>query len=137
MAYVHIDPSEDALNKFNEFKTTNNISAIILNIKRVEGCDQVVFSKNFFQEGIEEEIINSLSDEEPAFIYRKINLNNQGEKIICILYYTKSMKAKRKMLYAIIHKELNEELGDIFETISTEETSDIYEENILKKILLK
>ena len=33
MAYIIIEPSYDTLNKFNEFKTTNSIVAIMLNIK--------------------------------------------------------------------------------------------------------
>ena len=135
MAYVHIEPCEDALNKFNEFKTSNYISAIMLNIRKVEGFDHVVFTKNFYQDSAEKEIIDSLPDDEPIFIYRKINLNNKGEKIICIIFFPKNARAKKKMLYSIISEELNFELRDIFETISTDEPSDIYKENILKKIL--
>ena len=135
MAYVHIEPCEDALNKFNEFKTSNYISAIMLNIRKVEGFDHVVFAKNFYQDSAEKEIIDSLPDDEPIFIYRKINLNNKGEKIICIIFFPKNARAKKKMLYSIISEELNFELRDIFETISTDEPSDIYKENILKKIL--
>ena len=135
MAYVCIEPCEDALNKFNEFKINKNISAIMLNIRKVEGIEHVVFVKNFFQDSTEKDIINSLPDDEAIFVYRKINLNNKGEKIICILFFPENAKATKKMSYGVIHKELNFKLRDIFETILTDKPSDIYKENILKKLL--
>ena len=135
MAYVCIEPCEDALNKFNEFKINKNISAIMLNIRKVEGIEHVVFVKNFFQDSTEKDIINSLPDDEAIFVYRKINLNNKGEKIICILYFPENARATKKMSYGVIHKELNFKLRDIFETILTDKPSDIYKENILKKLL--
>ena len=135
MAYVCVEPCEDALNKFNEFKKTKNITTIMLNIRKVEGIDHVVFVKNFFQDSRKEDIINSLPDYEPIFIYRKINLNNKEEKIISIVFFPINAGSKQKMLYAVIHKELNSKLKDIFETITTGEPSDIYKENILKKLL--
>ena len=135
MAYVCIEPCEDALNKFNEFKINKNISAIMLNIRKVEGIEHVVFVKNFFQDSTEKDIINSLPDDEAIFVYRKINLNNKGEKIICILFFPENARAIKKMSYGVIHKELNFKLRDIFETILTDKPSDIYKENILKKLL--
>ena len=135
MAYVCVEPCEDALNKFNEFKKNKNITTIMLNIRKIEGIDHVVFVKNFFQDSTEEDIINSLPDYEPIFIYRKINLNNKEEKIISIVFFPINARSKQKMLYAVIHKELNSKLKDIFETITTGEPSDIYKENILKKLL--
>ena len=135
MAYVCIEPCEDAINKFNEFKKDKNISTIMLNIRKVEGIDYVVFVKNFFQDSTEEDIINFLPNYEPIFIYRKIALNNKEEKIISILYYPKNSRTKHKFLYGVIYKELNSILKDIFEIIWTEEPSDIFKDNILKKIL--
>ena len=135
MAYVCVEPCEDALNKFNEFKITKNISTIMLNIRKVEGIDHVVFFKNFFEDSTEEDIINSLPDNEPIYIYRKINLNNKEEKIISIVFCPKNAKAKKKMLYSVASEELNSNLKDIFETITIDEPSDIYKENILKKLL--
>ena len=135
MAYVCVEPCEEALNKFNEFKKTKNITTIMLNIRKIEGIDHVVFVKNFFQDSTEEDIINSLPDYEPIFIYRKININNKEEKIISIVFFPKNAKAKHKMLYGVIHKELNSKLKDIFETILTEEPSDIYKGNLLKKFI--
>ena len=135
MAYVCVEPCEDALNKFNEFKKTKNITTIMLNIRKIEGIDHVVFVKNFFQDCKEEDIINSLPDYEPIFIYRKININNKEEKIISIVFFPINARSKQKMLYAVIHKELNSKLKDIFETITTGEPSDIYKGNILKKLL--
>ena len=40
----------------------------------------------------------------------------------------------KKMIYAMSSKEINIKLRDIFEMISTDEPSDLYKENILKKL---
>ena len=137
MACPCVIPSYEAINKFNEFKTTNKIIAIMLNIRRVEGQDQVVFVKNFFENSQEKDIINSLPDDEAIFVYRKIYLKEKGEKIICIVYFPKNARAKKKMIYSIVYEEINIKLRDNFDTITTEEPSDIYKENILKKLLHK
>ena len=106
MAYVCVEPCEDALNKFNEFKKTKNITTIMLNIRKIEGIDHVVFVKNFFQDSTEEDIINSLPDYEPIFIYRKINLNNKEEKIISIVFFPINARSKQKMLTLSYTKNL-------------------------------
>ena len=97
MSFADIKQWEDALNKFNEFKTANNISEIMLNIPKVEGIEHVVFVKNFsFQDNTEKNIINSLPDDETIFIYRKINLNNKEKKLYVFCIFQRKAKAIKK-----------------------------------------
>ena len=135
MACPYVTLSDNAINKFNEFKTSNKIMTIMLNIRRLEEGDQLVFVKNFTEDIPEKDIINSLPDDEAIYVYRKIYLKEKGEKIICILYFPKNARAKKKMIYGMAYKEINIKLRDIFETITTDEPSDLYKENILKKLL--
>ena len=98
MAAPYVKLSDDAINKFNEFNTSNKIITIMLNIRRLEECAQLVFVKNFLEDTAEKDIINSLPDDEAIYVYRKIDSKEKGEKIICILYFPKNARAKKNDL---------------------------------------
>ena len=50
-----INPSEEALAKFNEFKMKKKLAAIIFKIDKVNGTEQVIVEKEFPKDGFKQD----------------------------------------------------------------------------------
>ena len=65
-----INPSEEALAKFNEFKMKKKLAAIVFKIDKVDGQEQVVCDKEFPKDGFkQDDLIEALPTDEGRFIF--------------------------------------------------------------------
>ena len=100
-----INPTEEALAKFNEFKMKKKLAAIVFKIDKVDGQEQVVCDKEFPKDGFkQDDLIEALPTDEGRFIYIDFDYENDDGikvyKIIAILYCPISAKAAKKMMYS-------------------------------------
>ena len=99
-----INPTEETLAKFNEFKMKKKLAAVVFKIDKVNGVESVVFEKEFPKDGFkQEDLIEALPTDEGRFIYIDFAYENDDGikvyKIIAILYCPISPKAAKKMMY--------------------------------------
>ena len=100
-----INPTEEALAKFNEFKMKKKLAAIVFKIDKVDNVEHVVCDKEFPKEGFEQDklIINA--------------------------------KSKKKMLYSTTFGSLNSQLGGGISTeMQCDSPAELSREHILKKV---
>ena len=96
-----INPNEETLAKFNEFKMKKKLAAIMLKIDKINGIEQVVVEKEFLKEGFkQDDLIEALPSDEGRFIYIDFDYENDDGikvyKIISILYCPITAKAAKK-----------------------------------------
>ena len=73
-----INPSEEALAKFNEFKMKKKLAAIVYKIDKVNGVEQVILEKEFPKEGFkQDDLIEALPSNEGRFIYVDFDYENK------------------------------------------------------------
>ncbi len=64
-----INPSDEVLAKFNEFKMKKKLAAIIFKIDKVEGVEKVVCEKEFPKNGFkQDDLIEALPTDEGRFV---------------------------------------------------------------------
>ena len=135
-----INPSEEALAKFNEFKMKKKLAAIIFKIDKVDKQEQVVCEKEFLKEGFkQDDLIEALPTDEGRFIYLDFDYENDDGirvyKIIAILYCPTTAKAAKKMMYSTTYGSLNSQLGGgISSEIQCDSPAELTREHIMKYI---
>ena len=135
-----INPSEEALAKFNEFKMKKKLAAIVYKIDKVNGVEQVILEKEFPKEGFkQDDLIEALPTDEGRFIYIDFDYENDDGikvyKIISILYCPTTAKAAKKMMYSTTFGSLNSFLGGgIAAEMQCDGPADLSRENILKRV---
>ena len=135
-----INPSEEALAKFNEFKMKKKLAAIVYKIDKVDGVEQVILEKEFPKEGFkQDDLIEALPTTEGRFIYLDFDYENDDGirvyKIISILYCPITAKAAKKMMYSTTYGSLNSQLGGgISAEMQCDGPSELSREHILKRV---
>ena len=135
-----INPSEEALAKFNEFKMKKKLAAIVFKIDKVDKVEQVVCEKEFPKDGFnQDDLINALPTDEGRFIYLDFDYENDDGirvyKIIAILYCPITAKAAKKMMYSTTYGSLNSQLGGgISSEMQCDSPAELTREHILKHI---
>ena len=135
-----INPSEEALAKFNEFKMKKKLAAIVYKIDKVNGVEQVILEKEFPKEGFkQDDLIEALPSNEGRFIYVDFDYENDDGikvyKIIAILYCPISAKAAKKMMYSTTYGSLNSQLGGGISTeMQCDSPAELTREHILKRV---
>ena len=135
-----INPSEEALAKFNEFKMKKKLAAIVYKIAKVDGVEQVILEKEFPKDGFkQDDLIEALPTDEGRFIYLDFDYENDDGirvyKIISILYCPITAKAAKKMMYSTTYGSLNSQLGGgISAEMQCDGPSELSREHILKRV---
>ena len=135
-----INPSEEALAKFNEFKMKKKLAAIVFKIDKVNGAEQVVCDKEFPKSGFkQDDLIEALPTDEGRFIYLDFDYENDDGirvyKIIAILYCPITAKAAKKMMYSTTYGSLNSQLGGGISTeMQCDSPAELSREHILKRV---
>ena len=135
-----INPSEEVLDKFNEFKMKKKIASIVFKIDKVNGIEQVVVEKEFKKEGFKlDDLIEALPTDEGRFIYIDFDYENDDGikvyKIISILYCPITAKAAKKMMYSTTFGSLNYQLGGgISAEMQCDGPFELSREHILKRV---
>ena len=131
-----INPSEEALAKFNEFKMKKKLAAIVFKIDN----DQVQCDQEFPKEGFkQDDLIEALPSNEGRFIYVDFDYENDDGikvyKIISILYCPTTAKAAKKMMYSTTFGSLNAQLGGgISAEMQCDGPAELTREHILKRV---
>ena len=135
-----INPTEDTLAKFNEFKMKKKLAAIVFKIDKVDGVEQVVLEKEFPKNGFkQDDLIEALPTNEGRFVYLDFDYENDDGirvyKIISILYCPTTAKAAKKMMYSTTYGSLNSQLGGGISTeMQCDGPSELTREHILKRV---
>ena len=135
-----INPTEDTLAKFNEFKMKKKLAAIVFKIDKVNGVEQVVLEKEFPKNGFkQDDLIEALPTNEGRFVYLDFDYENDDGirvyKIISILYCPTTAKAAKKMMYSTTYGSLNSQLGGGISTeMQCDGPSELTREHILKRV---
>ena len=135
-----INPNEEALAKFNEFKMKKKLKAIVFKIEKVNGQEQVVCDKEFPKDGFKhDDLIEGLPTDEGRFIYIDFDYENDDGirvyKIIAILYCPTTAKAAKKMMYSTTYGSLNSQLGGGISTeMQCDSPAELTREHILKRV---
>ena len=135
-----INPNEEALAKFNEFKMKKKLAAIVFKIDKVDGVEHVVCDQEFPKEGFEQDnLIAALPTDEGRFVYIDFDYENDDGikvyKIISILYCPLTAKATKKMMYSTTFGSLNSQLGGGISTeMQCDGPAELSREHILKKV---
>jgi len=135
-----INPNEEALAKFNEFKMKKKLAAIVFKIDKVDNVEHVVCDQEFPKEGFEQDkLIEALPTDEGRFIYLDFDYENDDGirvyKIVSILYCPINAKSKKKMLYSTTFGSLNSQLGGGISTeMQCDSPAELSREHILKKV---
>ena len=135
-----INPTEETLAKFNEFKMKKKLAAIVFKIDKVNGVEQVVLEKEFPKDGFkQDDLIEALPTNEGRFIFLDFDYENDDGirvyKIISILYCPTTAKAAKKMMYSTTYGSLNSQLGGGISTeLQCDGPSELTREHILKRV---
>ena len=135
-----INPNEETLAKFNEFKMKKKLAAIVFKIDKIGGQEQVVLDKEFPKDGFkQDDLIEALPTDEGRFIYLDFDYENDDGikvyKIISILYCPTTAKAAKKMMYSTTYGSLNSQLGGGISTeMQCDGPSELSREHILKRV---
>ena len=135
-----INPTEEALSKFNEFKMKKKLAAIVFKIGKVDNKEQVVCDKEFPKDGFkQDDLIESLPSDEGRFVYLDFDYENDDGirvyKIISILYCPITAKAAKKMMYSTTYGSLNSQLGGgIASELQCDSPAELSRDHILKHI---
>ena len=135
-----INPTEETLAKFNEFKMKKKLAAIVFKIDKVNGVEQVVLEKEFPKNGFkQDDLIEALPTNEGRFVYLDFDYENDDGirvyKIISILYCPTTAKAAKKMMYSTTYGSLNSQLGGGISTeLQCDGPSELTREHILKRV---
>ena len=135
-----INPTEETLAKFNEFKMKKKLAAIVFKIDKVNGVEQVVLEKEFPKNGFkQDDLIEALPTNEGRFVYLDFDYENDDGirvyKIISILYCPTTAKAAKKMMYSTTYGSLNSQLGGGISTeMQCDGPSELTREHILKRV---
>ena len=135
-----INPNEETLAKFNEFKMKKKLAAIMLKIDKINGIEQVVVEKEFLKEGFkQDDLIEALPSDEGRFIYIDFDYENDDGikvyKIISILYCPITAKAAKKMIYSTTYGSLNSQIGGgISAEMQCDGPTELSREHILKRV---
>ena len=135
-----INPNEETLAKFNEFKMKKKLAAVVFKIDKVNGQEQVVVDKEFPKDGFkQDDLIEALPADEGRFIYLDFDYENDDGikvyKIISILYCPITAKAAKKMMYSTTYGSLNASLGGgIAAEMQCDGPAELSRENILKRV---
>ena len=135
-----INPTEETLAKFNEFKMKKKLAAVVFKIDKVNGVESVVFEKEFPKDGFkQDDLIAALPTDEGRFVYLDFDYENADGikvyKIIAILYAPITAKAAKKMMYSTTYGSLNSSLGGgIAAEMQCDGPADLARENILKRV---
>ena len=135
-----INPTEETLAKFNEFKMKKKLAAIVFKIDKVNGVEQVVVEKEFLKDGFkQDDLIEALPTNEGRFIFLDFDYENDDGirvyKIISILYCPTTAKASKKMMYSTTYGSLNSQLGGGISTeMQCDGPSELTREHILKRV---
>ena len=135
-----INPTEEALSKFNEFKMKKKLAAIIFKIDKVDNKEQVVCDKEFPKDGFkQDDLIESLPSDEGRFVFLDFDYENDDGirvyKIISILYCPITAKAAKKMMYSTTYGSLNSQLGGgIASELQCDSPAELSRDHILKHI---
>ena len=135
-----INPTEETLAKFNEFKMKKKLAAVVFKIDKVNGVESVVFEKEFPKEGFkQEDLIEALPTDEGRFVYLDFDYENDDGikvyKIIAILYAPITAKASKKMMYSTTYGSLNASLGGgIASEMQVDGPTELTREHILKRV---
>ena len=135
-----INPTEEALAKFNEFKMKKKLAAVVFKIDKVDGKEQVVCEKEFPKAGFkQDDLIEALLTDEGRFVYIDFDYENDDGikvyKIISILYCPLTAKATKKMMYSTTFGSLNSQLGGGISTeMQCDGPAELSREHILKKV---
>ena len=131
-----INPTEEALAKFNEFKMKKKLAAIVFKIDN----DQVQCDQEFPKEGFQQDtLIEALPTDESRFIYLDFDYENDDGirvyKIISILYSPANAKMAKKMKYSLTFSSLNSALGGgIAMELQCDGPAELSREHILKRV---
>ena len=135
-----INTSDEALDKYNEFKMKKKIEDIVFKIDKVNGAEHVVCEKEFHKSGFkQDDLIEALPTDEGRFIYLDFDYENDDGirvyKIIAILYCPTSAKAAKKMMYSTTYGSLNSQLGGgISAELQCDGPAELTREHILKRV---
>ena len=135
-----INPTDETLAKYNEFKMGKKLAAVIFKIEKVNGKESVVVEKEFKKEGFkQEDLIEALPTDEGRFVYQDFSYENDDGitvyKIIAILYCPTTAKASKKMMYSTTYGSLNAALGGGISTeLQCDGPSELSFEHILKRV---
>ena len=135
-----INPNEETLAKFNEFKMKKKLAAVVFKIDKVNGQEQVVVDKEFPKDGFkQEDLIEALPTDEGRFVFVDFDYENDDGikvyKIISILYCPITAKATKKMMYSTTYGSLNSSLGGgIAAEMQCDGPSELTREHILKRV---
>ena len=135
-----INPSDETLSKFNEFKMKKKLAAVVFKIEKVDGVEKVVFEKEFPKKDFkQDDLIETLPADEGRFIYLDFDYENDDGikvyKIIAILYCPTTAKASKKMIYSTTFGSLNSQLGGgISSEMQCDGPTELTREHILKKV---
>ena len=135
-----INPTEETLAKFNEFKMKKKLAAIVFKIDKVNGVEQVVLEKEFPKDGFkQDDLIEALPTNEGRFVFLDFDYENDDGirvyKIISILYCPTTAKAAKKMMYSTTYGSLNSQLGGGISTeLQCDGPSELTREHILKRV---
>ena len=135
-----INPNEETLAKFNEFKMKKKLAAIMLKIDKINGIEQVVVEKEFLKEGFkQDDLIEALPSDEGRFIYIDFDYENDDGikvyKIISILYCPITAKAAKKMIYSTTYGSLNSQIGGgISAEMQCDGPTELSREHLLKRV---
>ena len=135
-----INPTEEALSKFNEFKMKKKLAAIVFKIDKVDNKEQVVLDKEFPKDGFkQDDLIESLPSDEGRFVFLDFDYENDDGirvyKIISILYCPITAKAAKKMMYSTTYGSLNSQLGGgIASELQCDSPAELSRDHILKHI---
>ena len=135
-----INPTEETLAKFNEFKMKKKLAAIVFKIDKVNGVEQVVLEKEFPKDGFkQDDLIEALPTNEGRFVFLDFDYENDDGirvyKIISILYCPTTAKAAKKMMYSTTYGSLNSQLGGGISTeLQCDGPSELTREHILNRV---
>ena len=135
-----VNPTEEALSKFNEFKMKKKLAAIVFKIDKVDNKEQVVCDKEFPKDGFkQDDLIESLPSDEGRFVFLDFDYENDDGirvyKIISILYCPITAKAAKKMMYSTTYGSLNSQLGGgIASELQCDSPAELSRDHILKHI---
>ena len=135
-----INPTDETLAKFNEFKMKKKLAAIVFKIDKIDGQEHVVLDKEFLKDGFkQDDLIEALPTDEGRFIFLDFDYENDDGikvyKIISILYCPTTAKAAKKMMYSTTYGSLNSQLGGGISTeMQCDGPSELSREHILKRV---